>query len=232
MAAEGDVERARSLSEDAVRLGREVARTESISFVLAVQGHVALVAGDFARARRAYEECLTLREYGDSFGSVPTYEVLFALADIALAEGKLEEARSRLAEAKGCFTFFKWRARGPVIEIGLARVARAAGDLNGSDALSASGMTAIYDLGHKPLIATCLEERAALAAARGDVECAAKIYGAAEALREAVHAPVPMLERRRYASEVESVASALDAWAEGREMSVEDAVELASFDVR
>jgi hypothetical protein len=61
----------------------------------------------------------------------------------------------------------------------------------------------------------------------------ARLLGAAEALRESVHAPVPLPERSRHDRCVAAAHAALDeeafarAWTEGRAMTLEQAVACA-----
>jgi len=78
-----------------------------------------------------------------------------------------------------------------------------------------------------------LELLAAAVSMRGEHERAAWLFGAAEALREAVGAFVLPLYRAEYERGVAAVRSGLDevafsaAWAEGRAMTPEQAVEYA-----
>jgi hypothetical protein len=60
-------------------------------------------------------------------------------------------------------------------------------------------------------------------------EHAARLFGATEAVREALGAPVPPSERADYERHVAAVRAALDAaaWAAGRAMALEDAIVLA-----
>jgi len=89
------------------------------------------------------------------------------------------------------------------------------------------------DAGHKigfPLLFTAL---ANIARAQGDPERAARLLGAAEALREAVGIPVEPFRRADYDRDVAAVRAALSAatfaaaWAQGRAMPLEQAVAYA-----
>jgi non-specific serine/threonine protein kinase len=72
-----------------------------------------------------------------------------------------------------------------------------------------------------------------VAGARGEHTRAARLYGAADALRQAIGAPVPLFERADKASALTATRTALGparfaaAWAEGQSLSAEDAVKLA-----
>jgi hypothetical protein len=78
-----------------------------------------------------------------------------------------------------------------------------------------------------------MESLAATAAAQAQMERAARLWGAAESLREAIGALLPPSERPEYDRSVAAVCSALSeeafatAWAEGSGMSLERAVAYA-----
>jgi hypothetical protein len=69
--------------------------------------------------------------------------------------------------------------------------------------------------------------------AYGQVERAARLFGAAEELREAGGAPLPSAGRANYERDVAAVRAALSevdftiSWAEGRGMTMDQAVEYA-----
>jgi hypothetical protein len=88
-------------------------------------------------------------------------------------------------------------------------------------------------MGNRGAIANQLECLAFLALARGDRVRVARLFGAAESLREAAGAAMLPVERQEYAAAVAQMrldtdGLALDAdWAEGRQMGAEAAVEFA-----
>jgi hypothetical protein len=73
-----------------------------------------------------------------------------------------------------------------------------------------------------------------VAGAEGDAERAARLFGAAEALREALGAPLPPVERAHYDRSIATVRAALGekafaaAWTAGRAMPLEAAVARAT----
>ena len=87
-----------------------------------------------------------------------------------------------------------------------------------------------HDLGDRWRIASVLESLAEAARAQGEFERAVRLFGAAEALREAIGTPVPLCERPDRDSNVAAARARLDdaaweaAWAEGRAMSLGEAV--------
>jgi hypothetical protein len=81
-----------------------------------------------------------------------------------------------------------------------------------------------------PSIAECLEGLAALAAGNGRVAQAARLWGAAEALRESSGAPLPPVERARYEARVSAARAQVDRggweadWMRGRTRSLQETI--------
>ena len=88
--------------------------------------------------------------------------------------------------------------------------------------------------GHRPAVAESLEVLAGLAAQQESPLEAARLFGAADALREQLGYPRPPVEQPAYAADWDLVTTALDpdaletASAEGRAMTVDAAVAYAS----
>jgi len=87
--------------------------------------------------------------------------------------------------------------------------------------------------GNRGAVANQLESFAFLAVARGHRVRAARLFGAAEALREVAEAAMTALEREEYDAEILRLREALDegalrsAWAEGRQLTADEAVVFA-----
>ena len=84
------------------------------------------------------------------------------------------------------------------------------------------------------MIACALEGPAAAVAALGSFLRAARIWGAAQRLREEIGSPLAPNERSGYDRHLEAARAALGddanfdhAWQEGRAMTLEEAIELA-----
>jgi predicted ATPase/class 3 adenylate cyclase len=86
------------------------------------------------------------------------------------------------------------------------------------------------DLGNRDGIAHALEGMAGLAVWQKQSERAARLFGAAEALRESISAPIPPAEQDDYARSLAPLRAQLPemtlqaAWAEGRQMTAEQAI--------
>ena len=89
------------------------------------------------------------------------------------------------------------------------------------------------ELGVKQGIAECLDGLAGVGVVLGVPERSARLLGAAEELREIISSPLPPADRAEVDGYVAAVRDALDeeafeaAWAEGRAMTIEEAIEYA-----
>jgi hypothetical protein len=112
----------------------------------------------------------------------------------------------------------------------LGRVAVHQGDYSRARALLADSLAIMCELGHKYGIAYQLEGSASLAAAEGQTARAARLLGAAEALREAIGAPLLPPDLPDYQQTVVAVRSSMTAevfaahWAKGRALTLDEAV--------
>ncbi len=99
--------------------------------------------------------------------------------------------------------------------------------------LLADGLRGFHEFGVNEGIQLALRGLAALAGAQRQPERAARLFGAAEALRERIGMVLPPVERSEYEEYVAAVRTAMDehdftaAWAEGRVMSLDQAVGFA-----
>jgi hypothetical protein len=109
----------------------------------------------------------------------------------------------------------------------LARVVFSQGDDVAAHALYEESLTVAREIGAKQLIASGLAGLADVVAAQRVPAWAARLWGAAEALREAMGTPIPPVYRIEYESSVTAARTQLGeqsfaaAWAEGRTMTPE-----------
>jgi predicted ATPase/class 3 adenylate cyclase len=91
-------------------------------------------------------------------------------------------------------------------------------------------------MGHRAAIAHQLESLAFIAKALGQPDRALRLFGAAEAMRQKIEIDMTTQEREEYEKEVADLKENIDEneftslWAEGRSMSMEEAIELALGD--
>ncbi len=115
----------------------------------------------------------------------------------------------------------------------LAHAMRRAGAIDEADAEYRQTIMGWQRIGNRGAVANQLESMAFTAIARGSGARAARLLGAAEALREASGDPMTVDERGEYDAEVDRLRGLLDppdladAWADGRRLTSDQAVALA-----
>jgi hypothetical protein len=88
----------------------------------------------------------------------------------------------------------------------------------------------LQELGDKLYTAYFLDGLAAVAGARGEAERAGRLFGAVEAIRESIGAPLSPSEQRVHEQMVAETSARVDAevfravWAAGRQMPIDAAV--------
>jgi len=215
--------------EEGLAINRELGNTAGIaSFLYQLAKVLFFSHGDMGRIRSLLEESVTLsRETGDEGTMINS---ILVLGRLALSQGDAITAR---ALAEQCVMLsrkneMEWGMREslPV----LASVVASQGDLAKAQALYEESLAIKRGAFDKELIATALEGLASVAAAQGKSAWSAQLWGVAEALRESLGAPIPLVMR---ATTERSVAAAraqlgkktfIAAWEEGRAMTVEQAL--------
>jgi len=115
----------------------------------------------------------------------------------------------------------------------MAHIARQIGNFEEALALYRETLPDWQKIGHRGAVAHQLECFAFIAKAQEQGERAVKLMSAAEALREASNSPMTPQERIEYANEVANLRAGMDEktfvsfWAEGRSMTMEQAIEYA-----
>lgn len=115
----------------------------------------------------------------------------------------------------------------------LGWLAQAQGDHPLARAFVKESLAISQELGDRSLIADALEVSAKSALASRETHLAARLLGAAHALREAIGAPLPPSDRAEYDDDVRAVRTALGdrafnaLWDEGQTMDLEHIVACA-----
>jgi tetratricopeptide (TPR) repeat protein len=215
----GEYARAHSLLKEALTLCRELGDRRGIAFSLYALGRVANAEGDARQAVALLEESLAVcGGVGDSWGLARALDLL---GDIARAQGNDQQAREFLDDS---LTLSRQEGDKHGIATALRRLADlslAQGDEEWTTAYLKESLRLVWELGDKLCTARCLEGLASAANLRGRAGQAARLFGAANALRVALGAPLPAAaqvshERAGSASpgrpDEEAFAA---AWAEG-----------------
>ena len=228
---QGDYGAAQALFEESLVLRRELGDKWGIAMTLTNLGNVAWSQGDCGAARALHEEGLAIRrELGDKWGIAHS---LINLGGVAYSQSDYGAARRFQEECLSiCQGIGDKRIMGYALNI-LGGVAYQQRDWAAAHAFYEESLTIGRDIGDKWGIAESLEGLAKVASGQGQWERAARLFGAAEALREAIGSPLLPVQRDEYDRQVAVVRAALGeeafaaAWAEGRKVRMEEAVECA-----
>jgi predicted ATPase/class 3 adenylate cyclase len=227
-----DYERARALHEESLALQREIGDKLEITASLISLGAVALEQGDNDRATELFGESLALsEEMGNKFGAAAS---LGNLAIVARHQGNHEQARQLLERSKDLWHQLDDKHSMAITTRIQAMVATAQGNHAQAVSLFQESLALSQPLGDRLGIAESMEGLAAVAIAEGQAERAVRLLGAAEALREAAHTPIRPADLAEHRGIVAAAQAAVREqtfqrlWAEGRAMSLEQAVASAS----
>ena len=229
---QGDLSGARALSEESLAILREQGDQRGMIGPLFNLGMVAHDQGDLASARTRSEEGLAIaRALGDR--SVVAM-VLGYLGQVMNTQGEYAAARTHLDESLAILRELGEKT-GTATSLGtLGNMALDQGDYREAAAFFSESLKIRQALGYLRGVAYSLEGLASVAAGQGAALPAARILAAAERLREDVGSPPAANERPGFDRRVATVQEAIGdegafarAWAEGRAMPLEQAIELA-----
>jgi predicted ATPase/DNA-binding CsgD family transcriptional regulator len=230
----GDYERDTELARESLALGREAEDKYAVVWSLIHLGTVSSLQGDHERATQFYEEGLALCRESGYTTPLPNY--LSALACEFLLQGDQERATTVNSEAtvlvrkQGANLGGHSRIPGTLERLGWAALLR--GDQEQAKTWHEDNLRLSQKLGNKLMATESLEGLACAVGAKGEAERAAKLFGAAQALREAVGYPQPPSQRAVQEPYLVAARSRLEeTWeavlAEGRAMELQEAVEYA-----
>ena len=228
---EGDYASAVPLFEEGLAIMRELGAARSAANALMNLGWVGLRTGDYANASVPLEEALDLyRSIPDTRGTAFALgglgEAAMRLGDYELANRLFEEGLTLRRQIS-----HKW---GIAISLGtLAWVALYQQDYRRAAGMLQESITLRNELGDIGGIAWCLERLAEMNKALVHLEHTARLFGAAQVMREGVSSVIDPGDQPEYERLVAEVRSRLGteafkaAWQEGRNMTLEQAIEYA-----
>jgi len=226
----GDYERAQELVEESLAFSREADDKIGIADVLIELGAISAFLGDHERAREQWEEGVVLcRELG--YG-LQLANLLGNLGLMYLLEGDYERGAA-LNEEAAALSRERGYKGGIAFSLDMQGwVALLQGDHERAGISYRESLTLCKELGDKQIAVGSLDGLACISAAEEASERAAKLFGAAEVLGEAVGPLTPEEDALR-APYLVMARSQLDeaswraAWVEGRAMSMNQAIDYA-----
>ena len=226
----GEYDSAAELFEESLSYGRESSPIV-LAFSLLYRGLLDYARGDFETATAHLEEAVILARgmgipWAISWG-------LRTMGDVARARGDLDAAGARLEEAVDVGRQVGGWVLGLALQ-GAGRLARSQGDHDRAESLHHEALELFQEAGHKLDAVEALESLAGLAALAESLPEAARLFGAAEALRESTGYVRFLVDREAYEADVALAREGLTdeefacAWEEGRAMSLDEAAAYAS----
>jgi predicted ATPase len=229
--AQGNYVLSRTLFEVSLAIRHELKNKQHIAGSLNNLGRTALAQGDYASAITLFKESVALsRELEDRQGAATA---LNNLGEAVNAQGEYAAAQNHLDEAlfinrqSGNFAWEAYNLKA------LGDVARNLTDYSAARSLYKQSMTIRRAGGEKRSIADSLESLAGLQTTEGKHEQAARLWAAAQHLREEIGAPAWPRDKNRQDLDIAETRAALGeeafaaAWEAGRAMTWEQAVEYA-----
>ena len=228
---QGDYAASRALQEESLAIQRQMGNQWSIARSLNNLGKVAILQEDYAEARAFFEESLTLRRHlGDQSG------IAHALADM----GSLADAQSDYARARAFFeeslAIHRQLGDQQGTADALANLGLVASNLNNyaqAQALHKESLTIQRQMGDQRGTAFNLERLTIIAYGQSQPSRAARLGGAASALRESIGSPRSPAEQEQIDQPATAARQELGedafaaAWDAGRAMTMEQVVEYA-----
>ncbi len=223
---------AAGLAEEARAMAHELGEPRALAAATSCAAELDYWSENFARAADLYEEALGFnRQAGQHPG--PIASSLYNLGLCAQALGEYERAEAALREA---LEIAIRSGHAVLIEssaVSLANVTLARGDLARSRSLLRQAIAVVPGLGNPEWTASALNLSAAISSAGDDHARAARLWGAADALREQTESLEDVVDRgvrARFEPGARSALGSSDfeaAYLDGRRLQVEHALQLA-----
>jgi predicted ATPase/DNA-binding SARP family transcriptional activator len=213
-----------SAFEEALGVVRDLGLRDEVPFLLADLGDLQVRLGDFETAAVLHKEALGLAKDTGARDAAALARGGLALA--ARRQGDYAAARELYLQA---LSFYRETAPTPMLASTLAAlgyVEELRGDLDAAEACHRESLRLAQDQPDGAPVALAAEGLACLTAARGQARRAALLLGAAESVRAAAGAPLPVSERADAERATEAAVAALgarvftDLLNQGRHMSV------------
>ena len=226
-----DIERARRLLEESLEINRRVGSKRELAMVLHALATMTLETGEQERLRALFEESEALyRESGDIQGLSAS---LGAQGRAALVEGDTGRARKLVVEGLELSREIRDKDMEFWHQATLGLVALQEGDTGRAWMLLVESLEGFLEAESRVGVIDSLGDMGAVVGARGESLRAARLWGAADALREVAGYTLTVGEAGMYEPYMSAARSELGetafraAWEEGRAMTQEQAIALA-----
>ena len=228
---QGAISQAKTMGGESLALYRELGDQPGIAYALVLLGTALHFLEDNERAASLLQESLALfRQLDDRSG--------YAYALLWVARGQMRRGETTQAAALLEASLDVFRELGNKDNLSFALgslgdLARHQGDYARAADLRKESLRLAWEIGSKVETCYALEHLALIASANGAPERAVKLWGTAEVLRESLNRSLAPSYAAEYGPAVTGARAQLGeerfaaAWAEGRAMRLEQAIELA-----
>jgi tetratricopeptide (TPR) repeat protein len=229
-----DFDRASELLSESARISRRLEDRPELAEALNILGILAMYREDAVGATTLYEEALGLVRASGNIHTLASITANFGLK--LMLDGDYEKAQALMDESVKLNLALKDRYSQAIDLHNLGLLALLRGDPERAAVLFAQSVEMSVDLLDRVGVTVDFDALAAVAGERGDTLRAVRLWGAAEAIRDAIGVPQLDDEAMVVGPFVEAARSRLDeaayrnAWEEGRAMTQEQAVALALAD--
>jgi predicted ATPase len=228
----GDPAGASASIEESVALARESGDKFALGAALNIRAqYTSVIERDF-KAARAYEDegIALMNEVGSHWGASIAF---FSSGMAAKLRGDYAAARAQFSKCLPLFQEMEDEHRVNMVRSELAHLERYEGHYQQAEETYRKTIRVWQKLGHRAAIAHQFESFAFIAKVHEQAERAARLFGAAEALREKISIPMSPPEQIEYNREVADLRAGMDEkaftslWGEGRALAMEAAIEYA-----
>jgi predicted ATPase/ATP/maltotriose-dependent transcriptional regulator MalT len=220
--------RASQLFEESLAILRTLGYPGDVAWPLLYMAHDLIIQGEHTRARPLLEEGLALCREADSKGGLAY--ALSLLGQVALEQGDVGSASAHFTESLRLNQEAGHRQSVARSLFSLASVLALQEEHARARALYEESLALATALEHRGLITSCLEGLATVVTAQGQPDWAARLWGAAESVRQGRGTSLPQV---LHASDEQARTTALThlgekafttAWNQGRAMSPQEAL--------
>jgi predicted ATPase/class 3 adenylate cyclase len=228
----GKTEGVKALLEEGLAAARESGDAFATALPMSLYGQaIALTQGDYKTAEKYVEDGFALlKQSGNRWGATMA---MLSMGMMEKFRGNYHEARLRFAACEPLFRDLGDRHRINMVRSELAHIERYEGHYQKAEEMYRETLPEWKRIGHRAAIAHQLECFALLAKSKEQGQRAARLYGAAETLREKIDIPMTPQERIEYEKELANLRTGMDektyksSWVEGQAMSMDDAIAFA-----
>jgi predicted ATPase/DNA-binding CsgD family transcriptional regulator len=227
--SQGEYARARALFEESLAIHRTLENKRGIAHALSQLAQVLLLSQyDQARVPSLLEECLAVsKEIGFKEGIAASF---WLSGQVALGQGDLATARSLAEKSVALYKEMGHRYGTAESLSALGKVLASSGDYATAYTRYEESLAISGELGEQWVIAVGLVGLGEVVAAQRQLAWAMQLWGAAEAVRDAIGVPIPPVELADYERSLSAARVHLGerafaaAWSQGRSMTPQQAL--------